>query len=192
MPQNQTDVAEDVGKEPGTVFETAGTRYLAAEHWLLASLEGPGRNRARMEWQAGGVALLRLGLRYSAIRIPGRLVRAVAGTGTLADTDAYLAEALDGGPVISDPHSDHYYPLVPGSAVRGRTSPSAWRRAGVDLLGQDTFLGVPAADRTLDAPAEDASYWAVPMPSLGELCDQARVAQLVDAAVRASTEEPQR
>ena len=72
-------------------------RYITG--WLARAHDHP--ERARTEWSRHGVALLPLGRRFSAVRLPGKLVVAAVGT-----TDAKaIAEELEfrlDGPVIHD------------------------------------------------------------------------------------------
>lgn len=142
---------------------TSAERRLATEHWLLAAARD--RDVARHEWLTQGVALLACGGIFAAFRMPGDLVRAAARTDDEEDVNGFLRRALEGGPVFRARYSDQYYALVPGS--------TAWRRPsrafpGLECLGRDCFLGVPAVDRT--EPVGHA-YWPIPMGSPGELCD---------------------
>lgn len=173
--------------DPKAIVSTA-ERQMAVRHWLLAALDGPGRDRARQEWDSHGTAFFRLGLRFSAVRFHARLVHGVAGTAALEGSDAYLVEALDGGPVICDPYSWHYYALLPPSALERFTYPGG--KWGVERLGSNSFLGVPRVERTAIDRGDHASYWASPMPSAGELCDARSVARLLDAAVRQAQPQP--
>ncbi|WP_336113305.1 hypothetical protein [Streptomyces sp. PTD9-10] len=59
------------------------------------------------------MALLPLGSLFSAVRIPGHLLFAAAGTAEFSEVGAFLDEALDGRPVICDPRGLRYYALVP-------------------------------------------------------------------------------
>lgn len=166
-------------------MHTTAERQLAAAHWLLSAHPAP--DRARKEWAAeGGLALLPLGTLFSAVRIPARLVHAAAGREDPAAVDAFLAEALHGGPVICDPRGRRYYALVPAStAVR-------WRQPGAECLGRDTYLGVPRLDAVNLNAGAWSSYWSVPMPSAAELCTPAAVAQLVAFGnFRTAAEEPE-
>ncbi|OSZ55486.1 hypothetical protein OQI_38235 [Streptomyces pharetrae CZA14] len=169
-----------VEPEAGTLVHTTADRQLAAEHWLAAA--HPNAAQVRWEWVHRGVALLPLGTLFSAARIPTRLVRAVAEAERRSPNDC-LAAAFKGGPVIYDPHSEHYYALVPGSMPHEwREAAAEWPRWGAALLGRDTLLGVPRVSATAAAPGECPSHWAVPMPSAGELCDPMAVATFVTSA----------
>lgn len=183
---------QPVEAEPGVLIHPTADRRLAAEHWLLSTLPGPGRDRARMEWRELGIAMLPLGGIVSAIRIPGRLIHAIAATEEPAALADFLADALDGGPVICDRHGPRYYALVPGSTPRTwKEAAKEWRGQDVEVLGRETVLGVPqvgADDPTV--PGVD-SYWAVPMASAGVLCRPLAVARLIAAGRHAMTDEAQ-
>ncbi|MER5904339.1 hypothetical protein ABT150_30270 [Streptomyces mirabilis] len=166
-----------VEPEEDTKLVTARERCAAVSSWLLTATED--RTLGRKQWAEGGIALLSCGGVFSAIRIPGLMVWAVAGTDELTEVDVFLSQALDGGPVFMDLHSNLYYLLVPGSF--------SWRWndrdfPGVECLGQDHFLGVP--DIRLTVP-RGRSYWCVPMNSPGELCNSGDAERFVGAAHRA-------
>lgn len=161
-------------------------RQLAVEQWLLATHKSA--TQARREWQEAGIALLPLGTLMSAVRIPERLVAAIAGTDDPSALDALLNKAL-GGPVICDPAGHRYYMLVPGTMPdRWRHLAEDWQALGVDCLGRDTYLGVPKVQAREFDPATFASYWSVPMPSAGELCAPLAVARLIAAGQSRLTE----
>ncbi|WP_432158969.1 hypothetical protein [Streptomyces sp. bgisy153] len=165
---------------PGVLVHPAADRRLAVEHWLLSAARD--RKRARQEWAEQGMALLSLGGIMSAVRLPGRLVLAAAGADEAPAADAFLAAALGGGPVVCDPRSRVYYALVPGSMPRTRPdTAAACEHLEVEVLGRDHYLGVPRVDRTDPGPGGCASYWAVPMESMGVLCGPAAVARLIAA-----------
>ncbi|MGW1034991.1 hypothetical protein ACWD4Z_22745 [Streptomyces antibioticus] len=172
---------------------SAAERRLAVEHWLLSTLPDPrGREVARRQWREMGAAMLPMGGLISAVRIPARLVHAVARTTEPADVDGFLEDALDGGPVISVLHGGpRYYALVPGSMPRTwHTAAEEWRASEVDCLGRDALLGVPPVGRVEYDPGTWASYWSVPMASAGELCAPLSVARLIAAGVhRLATQE---
>jgi hypothetical protein len=170
--------------EPGILVHTRADRNLATAHWLLAAADD--RDQARVEWAEQGIALLRCGTLFSAVRIPARLVHAAAGSDDHAAVDAYLTEALLEGPVICDPRGRHYYALVPASTA------SRWRHPAAECLGRDTYLGVPPPDAAGHDHQAWASYWSVPMSSAAELCSPEAVAQLVVLArFRTAEEDPE-
>jgi hypothetical protein len=177
-----------VEPEPGVLVHSRADRELATEHWLLSTHPVPAQ--ARKEWsEPGKVALLPLGTLFSAVRLPGRLVLAVAGTLVPTDVDAFLNEVLDGGPVICDVHGPRYYALVPGSMPeKWHRAVDDWRPLGVDCLGRGTYLGVPRVDAVEFDPQAAASYWSVPMSSAAMLCTPLNVARLIAAGQRALEE----
>ncbi|MFE6408540.1 hypothetical protein ACFVOR_16575 [Streptomyces sp. NPDC057837] len=166
-------------------------RRLAAGHWLLSTLPAPQRELARREWQSHEVAMLPLGGLFSAVRLPARLVAAVAERMEMAALDAFLAQALDGGPVICDPHFARYYALVPASMPRTwHQAADDWRTRDIDCLGRGTYLGVPRPD-VVHSVHGRASYWAVPMDSPASLCSPLEVARLIAAGWRTLGTEPE-
>ncbi|MFF5984437.1 hypothetical protein ACFY78_36900 [Streptomyces olindensis] len=125
------------------------------------------------------MTFLRCGSLFTAIRLPGDLVRAAAASSDPAKVSTYLAEALDGGPVIAS--RGRYYALVPPSAG------VAWEHPRAECLAWGTWLGVPPVTRT---GCEDAlGYWAVPVPGPGRLCDTNAVLQLVQLGQRLLLEQ---
>ncbi len=150
-------------------------RQLAAAKWLLSAADDAAA--AQREWDTHGVALLRCGRAFTAVRITGSLVHAAAGTSAPDDVAAFLTDALD-GPVYADPRSSLYYALISAAA------PWHLRDPAVERFGRDTYLGVPATDRTGPGPG---SYWVVPVKRPRRLCPTLRVERLV-AAGRARAE----
>lgn len=173
-----------VETEPGVLVHTAADRRLATEHWLLSTLPEAGRDRAREEWQELGVAMLPLGGLFSAIRIPGYLVVALTASTEADELDAFLAQVLQGGPVICDPHGTRYYALVPASIPRtiSKKKLDDWRKADIECLGRHSYLGVPRVDAVECDPQQRASYWSVPMESAATLCSPLLVGRLIGAA----------
>lgn len=184
----------------------AADRKLAAEHWLLATTPSrEARDEARTWWKDYGTALLPLGTLFSAVRIPGDLVHAMAGCHHTEDdheflahrehvykflahrehVDEFLDQALDGGPVICDPRHHRYYALVPASMPNTWSAAhDDWRVMDIDCLGRGCHLGVPKVDAVDFNAATWASYWSVPMSSPGTLCAGLDVARLIAAARR--------
>ena len=178
-----------VQAEPGVLIHPAADRRLATEHWLLSTLPADGRTRARTEWREHGIAILPLGTLFSAVRIPGSLIHAITGTLTPAETDAFLNDALNAAPVICDPHRPYYYALTPASMPRTwRDAADDWQDDNVEVLGRDAWLGVPRLDAVALDTRAPASYWSVPMESMGMLCAPLKVARLIAAARHALTE----
>ncbi len=161
---------------------TTEYRELAAAHWLLSAHPEP--DQALQEWLSkGGLVLLPLGTLFSAVRIPGHLVHAAAGSEDPTVVDTFLAEALVAGPVICDPRGCRYYALVPAGTT-GR-----WRDPRAECLGNGTYLGVPRLDAVDPKHQASSSYWSVPMFSAAELCGPAAVAQLVAVGSHLTAEE---
>ncbi|MFB9483896.1 hypothetical protein ACFFSH_31560 [Streptomyces filamentosus] len=150
-------------------MHTRQEREAAARTWLLISARDAAT--ARSDWKNYGVALLRCGALFSAVRIPAILVHAAAGTADRPAVADFLATALDGGPVFYDGGGQQYYALTPGSAAR------TWNVPDTECLGSDHFLGIPATDITAPDP-RCAAYWCVPMDGPGTLCMPAAVAHL--------------
>ncbi|MFE5596686.1 hypothetical protein [Streptomyces sp. NPDC056549] len=146
-------------------------REAAAETWLL--LAAADKRQAREEWKTYGVALLRCGGLFSAVRIPAAIVHAAAGTTEREGLVAFLTEALD-GPVFFDGSGQHFYALTPHSAAR------FWKVPDTECLGSDFYLGVPATSVTEPDPC-CAAWWVVPMDGPAALNTPANVALLVQA-----------
>ncbi|WP_240980776.1 MULTISPECIES: hypothetical protein [unclassified Streptomyces] len=149
------------------------TGYLAAGHWLLSAAEDT--RRARKEWADSGIALLRCGTLFTAVRLSAELVHAAAGTEDLRTVDTYLAQALLGGPAFADTRWGLYYALVPPGTARLRQ----WegRTLDAECLGRNSYLGVPDPART--DPDDGSSYWSVPVDGPGLLGSPGAVAQLL-------------
>ncbi|MFF5130201.1 hypothetical protein ACFY41_25105 [Streptomyces syringium] len=80
--------------------------------------------------------------------------------------------------VIADPARHWYYALVPPGTAAG------WTVRGIECLGPNHFLGVPAPHR-VDPPG---SYWLLTAPdSNSALCDPGAVHELIRAQ-RTATE----
>ncbi|GGS63352.1 hypothetical protein GCM10010270_38010 [Streptomyces violaceus] len=185
-PSGALGVLRPVAAGPGVLVHPIADRHLASVHWLLPTLPAPSRDRARLEWQEHQVAMLPLGTLFSAVRIPGQLVAALTGCTETAELDAFMDQALGGGPIICDPRHFRYYALVPAvMPKRWQQAADAWRVMGVELLGLGSYLGVPQVDAVECARAR-TSYWSVPMDSAATLCSPPAVARLV-AAGRRST-----
>ncbi|MGY0068664.1 hypothetical protein ACWZEH_18055 [Streptomyces sp. QTS137] len=171
-----------VATDPGVFVCPGADHRLALEHWLLSRHSAP--SRTRVEWQEQGIALLPLGTLFSAVRIPGCLVQAVTASADPKEADAFLDDALGGGPVICDPNGPRYYALVPaGVPATWRDAAEDWRAHDVACLGRGTYLGVPRLD-VVDVPEHrTVSYWSVPMVSTASLCSPLSVARLIAAGV---------
>ncbi|MEE1838105.1 hypothetical protein [Streptomyces sp. SP17KL33] len=151
-------------------------RAFSASAWLLAAAQDP--SAAKAAWKnRDGIALLRCGGLFGAVRLSTGLVRAAAGTESPREIDDFLAEALHGAPVFMDQHAQWYYVLVPVSTGRRPEWQAARRPPGAEFLGRDSVLGVPRPDVT--EPEDTRSYWCVPMDGPGILAIPGTVAQLV-------------
>lgn len=138
----------------------AGDRFHT--EWLLRAADDPGT--AVREWRTQGVAVLRCGRTFAAIRIPADLVHAALGTSDPAAVADRLPDAL-GGPAIWDGPEMPVYALIQPHAGL------VWDGANdTPCLGQDTsltqYLGVPALDR-LTPPGP---HWVVPPRGDEQLC----------------------
>jgi len=141
-----------------------------AEAWLLVAARDVAQ--ARAEWETYGVAALRCGGLFSAVRIPAAIVYAAAGTTAPGALAAYCAEALRGGPIFHDRSGQAFYALTPHSTSR------IWKIPDTECLGSDSFLGVPPLTVTAPDPLYPA-YWVVPMDAPAVLCMPSAVALLV-------------
>ncbi|MFC9932446.1 hypothetical protein [Streptomyces sp. NPDC127190] len=119
------------------------------------------------------LALIPLGVRFDAVRLPDAIVHAAAGSEEPAVVRARLTDYLAGGPVVHDPRGRRYYALVPPGTTAGWVSPV------VECLGTGTYLGVPPIDFTAFDGRTLSSYWAVPVAFVGALCRPADVLALV-------------
>lgn len=86
------DTAHHGVAQPGTLIQTRADRHLAAGQWLLSAAEDT--QRARKEWADDGIALLRCGTLFTAVRLAAGLVYAAADSDDLRNVDAYLRQAL--------------------------------------------------------------------------------------------------
>ncbi|MFJ5037917.1 hypothetical protein [Streptomyces parvulus] len=157
---------------------TGRERSLAIQRWLLAAADD--EQKAREQWQREGVAVLKCGESFEAVRVPLVIVENAAGDARRIMLAAYLYEALLGGPVFINGASNFVYCLVaPGTAKN-------WRAPDTYCLTGDIYLGMPA----LSAPGDAASCWLIEPDGPGEVCLPDAVKQMVDfgryrAAMRA-------
>ncbi|MFH0516312.1 hypothetical protein ACHBTE_03950 [Streptomyces sp. M41] len=167
------DTAHHVEAHPGTLIQSRTDRHLAAGHWFLSAAEDT--QRARREWTENGITLLPCGTLFTAVRLTAGLVHAAADSDDLWDVDAYLGQALLGGPVFADTRWHLYYALVPEGADR---LPSwSYRTEDAECLGSNAYLGVPDPTRT--DPGVGFSYWCGPSHNPEALCSLDAVAQLL-------------
>ncbi|MFH9073465.1 hypothetical protein [Streptomyces alboflavus] len=123
--------------------------------WLAGAHPVP--RQAEAEWANHGVALLPLGRRFDAVRVPADRIHAAVGSDEAAIVADALLQWLQ-GPVFRDTRYSEgpYYVLVPPG--------TAWD--GEEHLGEGAYLGVPrVGDATLLAA------WVVLPPRPGDLCD---------------------
>ncbi|GGO59047.1 hypothetical protein [Streptomyces lasiicapitis] len=138
----------------------------------------PVPRQAVSEWSNHGITLLPLGERFDAIRVPGRLIHAAVGSNRADVVEQALDDWLH-GPVVCDTRtgSGCYYVLVAPDAV--------WEGPG-DRLRTGTYLAVPRIGKKVSP----VTYWAVPPPRRGQLCDPAHLAALLSTAEALKAIEP--
>jgi hypothetical protein len=158
--------------------DTTGEELPVAQ-WLLSAATDV--RQAQWEWTQDGLTFLRCGPSFTAIRLPGDLVRAAAGSRDPADVDPYLSEVLNGGPVIGAHGLKYYYALVPPGAGLH------WKNRDAECLAWGTWLEVPAVTRTTCHAVR--GYWAVPPSEPGELCALGAVNALMGRGRERSGEE---
>lgn len=147
----------------------------AISDWLAHA--DPAPDRVRAEWAYRGIALLPLGRRFDAVRVPARRVHAAVGSDEPRTVAAALADWMQ-GPVIRDTRGDGqaYYVLV---------APCADWDGAEERLGTGAYLGVPR----LGGPSMLAA-WVVPPPHPGGLCDPAHLRALLSTADALRRVEP--
>ncbi|MFJ7592147.1 hypothetical protein ACIQZO_33250 [Streptomyces sp. NPDC097617] len=138
--------------------------------WYARCLPDPAA--AHTAWREHGVAVLPLGARFEAVRVPDALAHAAVESSEDRVVDLALALALE-GPVIHDPRGRNHYALVePGTAERWRS------REAVECLGDGTHLGVPDIGRDR-AASKWSLYWAAAPGPGAYFCRVAAVRLLV-------------
>ncbi|MEU6863693.1 hypothetical protein ABZ924_10520 [Streptomyces sp. NPDC046876] len=124
--------------------------------WYACCLDDPAD--AHAEWQDHGVAVLPLGVRFEAVRIPDAFAHAATDSTAHDVVDIALALGLE-GPVIHDARGRNYYALVePGTS--GRWS----ARSPLECLGHGTHLGVPDLGHYRPVPHRPLYWAATPGP----------------------------
>ncbi|MFJ2739057.1 hypothetical protein ACIO3O_05270 [Streptomyces sp. NPDC087440] len=132
--------------------------------WLARTHADP--HVVEEEWRALGRALLPLGIRFDAVRIPTTIIHTALGTDSRAEVGPFLSQLLDGGPVVQD--SDTMYALVsPGQAGKWAAPTGSYRGRG--------WLTVPCPDQL----AGPGLHWLTEMSRPGRLCDLSEVQRLV-------------
>ncbi|PAZ16593.1 hypothetical protein CLM62_06485 [Streptomyces sp. SA15] len=96
----------------------------AVAEWLLTFASWD-EAKASEEWATGGIALLRCGAAFCAIRVPVPFVEAAAMTKDPATVDAYLAEALHGAPAFRCNSGQSIYVLVEPTVIEWWKDPDA-------------------------------------------------------------------
>ncbi|GAA3489687.1 hypothetical protein [Streptomyces cremeus] len=154
-----------------SLHEASGGARIAA--WLAHAHRTP--SVAEEEWDARRVAMLPLGRRFDAVRIPAEVVHAGLGTDNRDAVGALLSTMLGGGPVIQD--SDTVYALVaPGQAEKWAAPTGSYRWRG--------WLTVPRPDQL----AEPGVHWLTEMSRPGRLCDLDAVARVAARGFTALSE----
>ncbi|MEL3946197.1 MULTISPECIES: hypothetical protein [Streptomyces] len=126
--------------------------------------------QAMAEWANHGAALLPLGARFDAVRVPASRIHAAVGSDEPSVVAGTLGEWLH-GPVIRDTRTGQgtYYVLVALDAE--------WAGAE-DRLGAGTYLAVPCVGEQVSP----VTYWVVRPFRRGGLCDTAHLAALLAVA----------
>ncbi|MEU8538895.1 hypothetical protein AB0C52_02670 [Streptomyces sp. NPDC048717] len=157
-------------------------RRASVRDWLLSAAPKP--REAADEWRDYGIAVLACGGTLSAVRVSADLVFAAAGvegpaakagTEQITAVDVFLSDWFDGGAVVMDISARLYYFLVPPLTGR-RWDPQGHPHPDAEILGRDSYLGVPVVDHT---EPMGRAYWAVEMDSPGDLCWPDEVASLL-------------
>ncbi|WJV47316.1 hypothetical protein [Streptomyces flavofungini] len=144
--------------------------------WLASADPHPATVHAA--WAERGVALLPLGLRFDAVRVPAARIHAAVHSDDPRTVAAFLRDWL-AGPVIRDTRGapGPYYVLI--------APDSPWNGAE-ERLSTHTFLGVPR----LGQPVSTLTRWVVPPGAPGDLCDPAHLAALLLTAETLRAVEP--
>ncbi|WP_048573120.1 hypothetical protein [Streptomyces leeuwenhoekii] len=142
----------------------------AIAEWLARSHSTP--EHVWREWDAQGVALLPLGERFAAVRLPAGTVHAAVDSEDRDRVAAALGERL-GGSIIHDRRvaGGTYYALI--QAYAG----FAWAYGDAAVcLGHGTYLGVPRIDRQ----QPPGTHWVIPPRYEGDLCAPRAIIDLVE------------
>ncbi|MFJ2769731.1 hypothetical protein [Streptomyces sp. NPDC087300] len=161
-------MADSAGPLPDTGSGASPVLVSAVTDWFARALQVP--EQARREWTERGVALLPLGRRFEAVRMPDHLVHAAVSS-TVPDEIAWRLGQFLSGPVIYDGRTmgGTYYALT-------RPTHQAWRFQDIaPRLSADTHLGVPKLTRT----RPPGTYWAVRPRFEGDLCEPQTVEGLI-------------
>ncbi|ARX84323.1 hypothetical protein [Streptomyces alboflavus] len=147
----------------------------ALSDWLAHAHPVPGQ--AHAEWSHHGIALLPLGRRFDAVRVPAERIHTAVGSDQPRTVAASLADWLH-GPVIRDTRSGSrpYYVLV---------APTADWDGAEERLTTGVHLGVPRPGSLSMLAA-----WVVPPQHPGSLCDPAHLRALLATADALRPVEP--
>ena len=151
----------------------------AIAEWLVRAHPVP--EQARAEWTTQGVALLPLGGRFAAVRMPSDVVHAAVESDDRREVAVALGELL-GGSIIFDRRvaGGTYYALIQGHAGL------VWAYDNVaTCLGLGTYLGVPRIDRQ----QPPGTYWVIPPRYEGDLCAPRVITALLEAGKLQLAEE---
>ncbi|MEI5100499.1 hypothetical protein RB200_20665 [Streptomyces sp. PmtG] len=156
-----------ISDREGSRMTTEPAARRAIADWLAGADPDPGR--VWKEWGERSVALLPLGRRFDALRVPAERVHAAVGS----EAPKAVAEALVTwleGPVIRDLRSPlgPYYVLIP---------PDAHWDGPEERLSTHTLLGVPRPGHL-----SLLTCWVVPPHAPGALCDPAHLRTLLTLA----------
>jgi hypothetical protein len=152
--------------------------------WLASGHPSP--STALREWDsAARLAMIPLGHTFDAVRIPAELVHAAIRSVDQAVVEARLSQYFN-GPVIHDPGFRRYYALVPCDTARVAMP------TGAECLSEGAWLGVPRWDRIDFDEETQASYWSVPLPRPGILCNAADVLDLVNLGAALTDDEDEK
>jgi hypothetical protein len=144
----------------------------AAARWLASAHPRP--EQVYREWDAGDVALLPVGRRWDAVKLPAEAVHREARGSDPETVRALLGWLGITGPVATGRHRIIYYALVPPGTA------AAWDVPGIDCLGHESYLGLPDMRRT----ERPGSTWLLPPDGTGALCPAAPVRALATLLTR--------
>ncbi|GGO42991.1 hypothetical protein [Streptomyces lasiicapitis] len=135
----------------------------------MAALAHPLPGQARREWTDAHVAMIPLGRRFDAVRVPAERIHAAVGSDESATVAAALEDWLR-GPVVQDLRSGlgPYYVLVAPDAE--------WQGEEV-RLSTGTYLGVPRVGHIAYLMT-----WVVQPQRPGDLCDVGCLRALLSVA----------
>ncbi|MCC2279664.1 hypothetical protein LKL35_30175 [Streptomyces sp. ET3-23] len=144
-----------------------------AARWLLSREPHP--YPVREAWMRDTAAVLRTGLHFDAVLLPGHVVHRLSGSAERRAVERVFRVAGIGGAVIVDrPHRGYTVLVAPGTST-------TWSVPGIDCLGAAHPLGyvrIPAPHRA-EPPG---AYWLLTPPDAGEgLCDPGALRRLIGA-----------